>query len=102
MVSEIDIPVEEECFSLSKKNQSFNDTEEVEYEYSQSQEVRRPSKSLQENSEIIKFSYLMGEDSILQNLNVIKSNKILEREVIGEKKSCFKLLAKADQCFEIK
>lgn len=34
MVSEIDIPVDTECFNTSKQN--MDDTEEVEYDYSHS------------------------------------------------------------------
>lgn len=75
MVSEIEIPVDTDCFNTSKPDSE--DTEEVDYNYSHSEEARLPSRSLQEGSEL-KFSYLISvsEDS-LQNLNVIKSNKIL-------------------------
>jgi hypothetical protein len=39
MVSEIDIPVDTECFNTTKLNNS-DDTEEIEYNYSHSEDVR--------------------------------------------------------------
>jgi hypothetical protein len=47
MVSEIDIPVDTDCFNASKHQENLDDTEEIEYNYSQSEEVRGPSRCLQ-------------------------------------------------------
>lgn len=51
-------------------------------------------RSLVHEPSDLKFSYLIGEDSsvLLQSLNVVKSNKVLEKELIGDKKEgfCFK------------
>ena len=40
MVSEIDIGMEEECFN------EIGEAESIEFNYSQSQDIRRPSRSL--------------------------------------------------------
>lgn len=50
MVSEIDIPVDTDCFNTSKHQDNLDDTEEIDYNYSQSEEVRGPSRSLLEPS----------------------------------------------------
>lgn len=80
MISEIDIEEkEEECFNISKQDNSGNETEIfVDYDYSNSHVERRPSKSIQENSEL-KFSYLVNEESVLNSCSAL-SNKVLEKE----------------------
>lgn len=62
--------------------------------------MRVASRSLQDGSEL-KFSYLINDDSGLQNLNVVRSNKVLEKELIGEKKFLQFRLPPPIECYQI-
>lgn len=109
MVSEIEIPVDTQCFDTSKVAENLEDTDEIEYNYSNS-DGRVCCRSFVHEPSELKFSYLIGEDSssLLQSLNVVKSNKILEKELIGQKKEgvCFKNMntikfSNQNECFLI-
>ena len=58
------------------------------------------SRSLQDGSDL-KLSYLVNDDSSLQNLGVVRSNKVLEKELIEEKKSLQLRLPPPVDCYEI-
>lgn len=78
MVSEIEIevPLETDCFIPS--NNHVDHSEEIDYNYSHSLDNRILRDGTNEGSDL-KFSYLINEDSF-QN---VKSNRILEKELIG-------------------
>ena len=58
------------------------------------------SRSLQDGSDL-KLSYLVNDDSSLHNLGVVRSNKVLEKELTGEKKSLQFRLPPPIDCYEI-